>query len=119
MTLEEATDLARKQADEFRVDMIVVKGDLSSEPGGYECCAEMYRTTLYPDHHQKFWEFVGRCEPSRGEEWFQSRAKTTMVSKNGPSYARVNMPSLAFPSRRIFPSAEAPVTLLPIIDPVT
>jgi hypothetical protein len=64
MTLEEAKALAQKQADEFGVVMIIVRDDLSEDPGGYECCAEMYRTTLYPDHHQQFWEIVGRCEPS-------------------------------------------------------
>lgn len=63
MTLEEATHLAQKQADEFRVVMIVVKNDLSEDPGGFECCAEMYRTTLYPDHHKEYWEIVVRCEP--------------------------------------------------------
>lgn len=62
MTLEEAKDLAQKQADEFGVVMIVVKDDLSEDPGGFECCA-MYRTTLYPDHHKEFWDIVGRCEP--------------------------------------------------------
>ncbi len=31
MTLEEATELAQKQANEFRVVMIVVKDDLSEE----------------------------------------------------------------------------------------
>jgi hypothetical protein len=45
MTLEEATALAQKQADEFGVVM------------------EMYRDTLYADHHKEFWEIVGRCEP--------------------------------------------------------
>jgi hypothetical protein len=60
MTLQEATALAQKQADEFGVVMIVVKDDLS---GGYECCAEMYRTTLYPDHHNELWEIVGRVVP--------------------------------------------------------
>jgi hypothetical protein len=64
MTLEEATDLAQKQADEFGVVMIIVRDDLSEDAGGFECCAEMYRNTLYPDHHQQFWEIVGRCEPS-------------------------------------------------------
>lgn len=63
MTLQEATELAQKQADEFRVVMIVVKDDLSEDPGGHECCAEMYRDTLYPDHHNEFWEIVARCEP--------------------------------------------------------
>ena len=59
MTLEESKDLAQKQADEFGVTMIVVKDDLSEDAGGFE----MYRSTLYPDHHQQFWEIVGRCEP--------------------------------------------------------
>ncbi len=63
MTLEEATELAQKQANEFRVVMIVVKDDLSEDPGSYECCAEIYRDTLYPDQHKGFWEIVGRCEP--------------------------------------------------------
>lgn len=63
MTLEEATALAQKQANEFRVVMIVVKDDLSEDPGGFECGAEMYRDTLYPDHHKEFWEIVGWCEP--------------------------------------------------------
>jgi hypothetical protein len=43
--------------------MIVVKDDLSEDPGGYECCAEMYRNTLYPDHHKAFWAIVGRVMP--------------------------------------------------------
>jgi hypothetical protein len=43
--------------------MIVVKDDLSEDPEGYECCAEIYRDTLYPDHHQEFWEIMGRYEP--------------------------------------------------------
>ncbi len=63
MTLQEATELAQKQADEFGVVMIVVSDDLSENPGGYECCAEMYRTTLYPDHHREFWVIVGRLTP--------------------------------------------------------
>jgi hypothetical protein len=63
MTIEEATGLAQKQADEFRVVMIVVRDNLSQDPGGYECCAEMYRTTLYPDHHKAFWVIVGRVMP--------------------------------------------------------
>jgi len=63
MTLEEATALAQKQADEARVVMIVVKDDLSEDAGGYECCAEIYRDILYPDHHRQFWEIVGLCEP--------------------------------------------------------
>lgn len=63
MTLQEATELAQKQANEFRVVMIVVKDDLSEDPGGHECCAEMYRTTLYPDHHKAFWEIVGKVVP--------------------------------------------------------
>ena len=63
MTLKEAKELAQKQADEFGVTMIVVKDDLSEDQGGHECCAEMYRTTLYPDHHQQYWNIVGRIEP--------------------------------------------------------
>jgi hypothetical protein len=63
MTLEEAKELAQKQADEFGVTMIVVKDDLSEDAGGFECCAEMYRSTLYPDHHQDFWVIVKRIEP--------------------------------------------------------
>ncbi|MCE9631519.1 MAG: hypothetical protein K8S94_12500 [Planctomycetia bacterium] len=63
MTLKEATELAQKQANEFSVVMIVVKDDLSDDPGGFECCAEIYRDTLYPDHHKEFWKIVGRCEP--------------------------------------------------------
>lgn len=42
--------------------MIVVRDDLSEDAGGYECCAEMYRETLYPASHRQFWEIVGRCE---------------------------------------------------------
>ena len=67
MTLEEATALAQKQADEARVVMIVVKDDLSEDAGGYECCAEIYRDILYPDHHRQFWEIVGRVVPGPGE----------------------------------------------------
>ena len=63
MTLKEAKELAQKQADEFGVTMIVVKDDLSEDAGGFECCAEMYRSTLYPDHHQQYWNIVGRIEP--------------------------------------------------------
>lgn len=63
MTLNESKQLAQQQADEFGVVMIVVKDDLSEDPGGYECCAEMYRSTLYPDHHNQFWEIIMRCEP--------------------------------------------------------
>jgi hypothetical protein len=63
MTLEEATALAQQQADKFSVVMIVVKDDLSEDSGGYECCAEIYRDTLYPDHHKEFWEIAGRIEP--------------------------------------------------------
>lgn len=63
MTLQEAAELAQKQADEFGVVMIVVKDDLSEDPGGYECCAEMYRPTLYTDHHKEFWAIVGRVVP--------------------------------------------------------
>ena len=64
MTLKEATELAQKQANEFSVVMIVVKDDLSDDPGGFECCAEIYRDTLYPNHHKEFWEIVGMCGPS-------------------------------------------------------
>ena len=63
MTLKEATELAQKQANEFSVVMIVVKDDLSDDPGGFECCAEIYRDTLYPNHHKEFWEIVGRVKP--------------------------------------------------------
>lgn len=63
MALEEATELVQEQADGFRVVMIIAKDDLSEDSGGYECCAELYRDTLYPDHHKGFWEIVGRCEP--------------------------------------------------------
>ncbi len=63
MTLNEAKELAQKQADEFSMVMIVVKDDLSEDPGGFECCAELYRDTLYPDHHRELWEVVGRIEP--------------------------------------------------------
>jgi len=34
MTLEETTELAQKQANEIGVVMIVVKDDLSKDPGG-------------------------------------------------------------------------------------
>jgi hypothetical protein len=64
MTLQEATELAQTQANELRLVMIVVKDDLSEDPGGYDCCSEMYRTTLYPDHHKAFWEIVGRVRGS-------------------------------------------------------
>jgi hypothetical protein len=63
MTLQKATELAQKQADEFGVVMIIVRDDLSEDPGGYECCAEMYRTTLYPEHLKAFWEIVERVVP--------------------------------------------------------
>ncbi len=63
MTLEEATALAQQQANDFDVAMIVVRDDLSLDPGGYECCAEMYRTTLYPDHHKQFWKIEKRVTP--------------------------------------------------------
>lgn len=63
MTLTEAKALAAKQATEFGVVMIVVRDDLSEDLGGYECCAEIYRTTLYPDHHQRYWEIVARIPP--------------------------------------------------------
>ena len=67
MTLTEATSLAQKQANDFGVVMIVVKDDLSEDHGGYECCAEIYRTTLYPDHHHQFWEIIARLTPSHTE----------------------------------------------------
>jgi hypothetical protein len=60
MTLNEAQALAQQQADEFGFAMIVVRDGLSEDAGGYECCAEIYRETLYPDHHSAFWEIVGR-----------------------------------------------------------
>ncbi len=63
MTLDEAQALAQQQADEFGLPMIVVQDDLSEHSGGYECCAEMYRETLYPDQHHQFWEIVGRVVP--------------------------------------------------------
>jgi hypothetical protein len=62
MTLKEATELAQKQADEFGVVMIVLRDDPSDDPG-HECCAKMYRTTLYPDHHKEFWEIVETVMP--------------------------------------------------------
>ena len=64
MTLSEAQALAQQQADEFGVPMIVILDELSEDAGGYECCAEMYQETLYPDTHREFWEIVGRVEPS-------------------------------------------------------
>ena len=54
MNLEEATALAQKQANEFGVVMIVVKDDLSEDSGGYECCAEMYRTIAVSRSTQSF-----------------------------------------------------------------
>jgi hypothetical protein len=63
MTLEEATALAQEQADTFGLVMIVVRDDLSLDPGGYEGCAEMYRTTLYPDHHKQFWKIEKKVTP--------------------------------------------------------
>ena len=67
MTLVEATSLAQQQANEFDVVMIVVRDDLSLDPGGYECCAEMYRTTLYPEHHKQFWEIEKRITPKNSK----------------------------------------------------
>jgi hypothetical protein len=67
MTLTEATSLAQKQANDFGVVMIVVKDDLTEDQGGYECCAEMYRTTLYPDQHRQFWKIIARLTPSNNE----------------------------------------------------
>jgi hypothetical protein len=63
MTFDEARQLAKQQADEHGLPMIVVRDDLSEDPGGYECCAEIYRETLYPDHHRQFWEILGRVVP--------------------------------------------------------
>jgi hypothetical protein len=63
MTLEEATSMAQQQANELGVVMIIVRDDLSEDPGGFECCAEIYRTTLYPEHHKQLWEIVGLCLP--------------------------------------------------------
>jgi len=63
MTLDEARELAQQQADEFGLPMIIVRDDLSEDAGKYECCAEIYRDTLYPDVHREFWEIVGRVEP--------------------------------------------------------
>lgn len=60
MTLDEATDLARQQARECGVEMVVVRDDLSEDAGGYECCAAMYVGTLYSEHHRDYWEIVGR-----------------------------------------------------------
>ncbi len=68
MTLEEASTLAYEQANKFGLVMIIVKDDLSEDPGGYECCAEIYRSTLYPDHHKAFWQIVGRVEPKHANE---------------------------------------------------
>jgi hypothetical protein len=67
MTLDEATALAQQQANEFDVVMIVVRDDLSLDPGGYECCAEIYRSTLYPDHHNQFWEIAKRVTPKNNK----------------------------------------------------
>jgi hypothetical protein len=64
MTLDEARELAQEQAAEFGVVMIVVRDDLcEDDPGGFQCVAELYRDTLYPDVHQDYWEIVGRVEP--------------------------------------------------------
>jgi hypothetical protein len=63
MTLEEAKALAQEQASKCGVAMIVVKDDLSEDSGGYECCAEIYRSILYPDHHKDYWEIIHRVEP--------------------------------------------------------
>lgn len=60
MTLDEATDLAREQAREHGVEMVIVRDDLSEDADGYECCAAMYASDLYPEHHRDFWEIVGR-----------------------------------------------------------
>ncbi len=77
MTLNEATALAQKQAEEFGVAMIVVRTALSEDAGGYECCAEMYRETLYPDHHRQFWAVVGRWEAAIPEGIVRAPEKAT------------------------------------------
>jgi hypothetical protein len=63
MTLNEATDLARQRPQEHGVEMVIVRDDLSEDAGGYECCAAMYVSTLYSEHHRDFWEIVG-CVPA-------------------------------------------------------
>ncbi len=60
MTLDEATALARQQAGECGVEMVIVRDDLSEDAGGYECCAAMDVSTLDSEHHRDFWEIVGR-----------------------------------------------------------
>jgi hypothetical protein len=52
--------LARQQARESGVEMVVVRDDLSEDARGYECCAAMYVSTLYSEQHCDFWEIVGR-----------------------------------------------------------
>jgi hypothetical protein len=59
MTLDEATDFARQQARECGVEMVVVRDDLSEDGGGYECCAAMYVSTFYAEHHRHYWAIVG------------------------------------------------------------
>lgn len=69
MTLDEATSLAQQQANECGVVMIVVRDDLcEDDPGGFQCCAEMYQDTLYPDQRSRFWENVGRVEPVKNAQ---------------------------------------------------
>ncbi len=66
MTLDKSTSLAPQQANEFDVARSVVRDDLcEDDPGGLQCCAEVYWDTLYPDHHSEFWEIVRRVEPVR------------------------------------------------------
>ena len=66
MTLDEARELAQQQADEFGLPMIVVRDDLcEDDPGGFQCCAEMYRDAMYPEMPRDYWEIVGRVEPVR------------------------------------------------------
>lgn len=60
MTLQEATDLAIEQAKQYNLPMIVVKDDLSEDEDKYNCCAEMYRPTLYPDIHKEYWQIVSK-----------------------------------------------------------
>jgi hypothetical protein len=63
MTLEEAQAVAQEQANEFGLPMLVVRDDLSEDPGGFSACAEMYLSTLYSVDHRQFWEVVSRVVP--------------------------------------------------------
>jgi hypothetical protein len=84
MTLEEATALAQEQADTFGLVMIIVKDDLSEDPGGYECCAEMYRTTLYPDHHKQFWKIEKRVTPKNKKGSLNEKRTGRIRSSSSP-----------------------------------